>query len=710
MHNQTHLEKIFQPRSIAVFGASEREHSVGRKVFCNLLNSQFAGKLYPINPKHKKVFGHTCYASLNEVNDVDLAVIVTPAATVPTILRQCGEKNIHSAIIISAGFSETGEKGKELEQNILDIAKQYQIHFIGPNCLGVMRPSSHLNATFDNNDALPGDIALVSQSGAICAAILDWAMEREIGFSTIVSMGNSIDLDFGDVLEFLAHDKKTKSILLYIEGVHYPERFMQGLRAASAKKAVIALKAGRNTSGVRAVHSHTGALVGDDDIFTAALNRGGAVRVDSIEQLFTAAQVLSNSHRASGNKLMIVTNGGGAGVMAADHATDLNLTLPEPNEKLLSTLNSILPTAWSHQNPIDMLGDATPERYRQVVEACLQDEDSDGLISILVPVAMSQPLHVAKEICQFEQQSKKPLIACWMGDKQSKSSRQLFAEHHIPCFSTPEVAVEAFSYLSRYFHNQKLLAQLPSKKMNSKNNFSLAKKIIATAQNEKRDTLTMQETKQLLASIDLPITKSIEAMTADEAVSAAEQIGYPVAIKILSPDITHKQDVGGVKLNIATPEAVRKAFDNIMSAAKSHAPTAKMLGVTVEHMQQNPNDRELMIGVLRDPVFGSVITFGMGGSLVEVIRDRAIGLPPLNDFLARHLIAETRAAKMLDEFRGKPPVKINLLIDILLRISDLVIEFPKIKEMDINPLLINDKDAIVVDARLMIDTKNANSG
>lgn len=567
-----------------------------------------------------------------------------------------------------------------------------------------MRPHSHLNATFDNNDALPGNIALVSQSGAVCAAILDWAMKKEIGFSTIVSIGNSLDLDFGDMLDYLALDPLTKSILLYIEGVHYPRRFMSGLRAAARMKPVIAIKAGRHETGVRAVHSHTGALVGDDDVFSAALNRNGAVRVISIEQLFTAAQVLSSPYRAKGDRLTIATNGGGAGVMAADRATDLNIPLSQLSDNTLAALNKILPPQWSHQNPIDILGDATAERYHNVVETCLKDENSDALLTILIPVAMSQPYQVAQEICTFAKQTNKPLIACWMGEKQSEDSWKLFADNKIPCYSTPEVAVEAFSYLANYYQNQQLLLQIPAPlSCASRSNIEGALLIINAVLAEKRKILTATESKAVLSAMGIPVAQAIEAHTANEALVAAESLGYPIAMKINSLDITHKQDVGGVLLNIPNGDEIRPAFNKMMESVKAKKPDARILGVTLERMYKSPNYRELMIGVVRDKVFGPVISFGMGGSLVEVISDRAVGLVPLNSFLIQQMIAKTKAMKLLGDFRGKPPINMDTLVNIILRVCDMACELPQIQELDINPLLIDEKGAIAADARIIVD-------
>lgn len=699
------LNGLFEPKSIAIVGASERANSVGQKVLSNVLLGGFKGKVFPVNPKHKNVQGQKCYPSVNDIKaKVDLAMITTPAETVPGIVKDCGEKGIRLLVIISAGFSEMGEKGKALEQSILEVARDYHIRFIGPNCLGIMTPRSLLNATFDNNFAQPGDIALVSQSGAICAAILDWAIEKKIGFSTIVSVGNSVDLDFGDILNYLALDPCTKSILLYIEGVHWPRRFMSGLRAAACIKPVIAIKAGRNTSGVRAVHSHTGALVGDDDVFSAALDRCGAVRVMSIEQLFTAAEVLSGQGRATGNRLTIVTNGGGAGVMAADRATDLHIALPLPSEDTLAELNRVLPAQWSRQNPIDILGDATASRYEKTIAACLNDPKCDALLSILVPVAMSQPYEVANALLQFSQQTNKPLIACWMGEKQTRGAWQLFNDHKIPCYNTPEIAVEAFSYLANYYHNQQQLRQVPPPFIATTNtDVEGAALIINAALSEQRTVLTTSESKAALSAFGINVSQTIEAHSANEALIIAETIGFPVAMKISSPDITHKQEVDGVQLNIIHGEDVKRTYHQIIKRAQELRPTAKLYGVTIERMHQGPHVRELMVGVIRDNVFGPVISFGIGGSLVEVMQDRAVALPPLNAFLAEQLIAKTRAMKLLGEFRGKPPVNKAALIDMLLRVSDMVCELPQIREMDLNPVLIDEKGAVAVDARIIID-------
>lgn len=700
-----YLESLFNPTSIAVIGASDKPGSVGMKVFNNLLKAGFAGKLYPVNPKHTEIQGQRSYPSVKDINQsIDLAVITTPAKTVPQIIADCGEKGVRAVVIISAGFSETGAEGKELEQSFLALAHQHRIRIIGPNCLGIMRPPIKLNATFDNNMAISGNIALVSQSGAICAAILDWAINKKIGFSTMVSLGNAADVDFGEILDFLAIDTKTKSILLYMEGVHNARQFMSGLRAASRMKPVIAIKGGRFSQGSRAAHSHTGALVGDDDAFDAALRRAGAVRVLTIEQLFSAAEILSSNYRAKGDRLAIITNGGGAGVMAADRASELNIPLPPLSDKTLTQLNAVLPSEWSHQNPVDIIGDAPPERYHAAIDICAKDENIDGLLTILVPVAVSNPIKVAEEVIADAKKSTKPIIANWMGGKHVKSSWELFAENKIPYFETPEEAVEAFSYLADYQRNQQLLLQVPEPlSPQPKPDINGAKLVIESALSEHRNILTTIESKAILKAFSIPITQTIETHSSNEALVAAESVQFPVVMKISSPDITHKTDAGGVQLNIENAEAVRSTYNQLIENAKQYKPDAKILGVTVERMYQNPNNRELMIGVIRDKVFGPVITFGAGGTLVEIIHDRAIALPPLNQLIAKRLIERTRISKLLGAFRNMPPVNLDAIINILLRVSEMICELPYIQEMDINPLIANDKEAIAVDARIVVD-------
>ena len=704
-----YLAKFFQPNSIAVIGASDRPHSVGMKVFKNLLQGKFAGKLYAVNPKHTHILNQPCFSSVKKIDEnIDLAIITTPAHAVADILKECGEKKIQAVIVISSGFSETGKTGKELESTILKVAQQYHIRLIGPNCLGVMRPHINMNATFDNNFALSDGIALVSQSGAISAAILDWAVNKKIGFSSLISLGNSADIGFGDVLDYLAIDHETKSILLYIEGIQNSRRFMSGLRAAARKKPIIAIKGGRNKQGSRAALSHTGAIIGDDDVFDAALKRAGVVRVITIEELFLAAEILSTGHyQVKGNRLIIITNGGGAGVMAADHASKLNVFLPDLSKKRVDELNKVLPAQWSHHNPIDIIGDATPERYHSTLDIC-SEEEVDGILTILVPVAMSNPLQVAKQIIHDSEQKNKLILACWMGEKQVKSSWKLFEKNKVPYFDTPEKAVSAFSYLADYYQNQQLLFQIPKPfSSEPKPDIETARSIIQLALGQNRNVLTTIESKKILKSFLIPISEPKEAKTKEEAVAIAKQIGFPLVMKINSPDISHKQEAKGVALNITNEVTVQETFEKLIDNAKQFNSNATIFGVTLEPMYKSHNDRELMIGVINDKVFGPVISFGSGGTFVEIYKDRALELPPLNKYLAENLINRTKISKALGQFRNMSAVNIDNIVNILLRVSEMVCSLPYIKEMDINPIIINDKDAIAVDARIVVQQQTS---
>jgi len=699
-----YLSNFFQPNSIAVIGASNRQNSVGMKVFKNLLEGKFIGKLYAVNPKHSNVQNQLCYPHLKDIpENIDLAIITTPNHTVQKILTECGEKNIGAAVIISSGFSETGKEGKELELKILKTAEQNHIRIIGPNCLGIMRPHIKMNATFDNNFALPDGIALVSQSGAISAAILDWAVNKKIGFSSLISLGNGSDVDFGDVLDYLAIDSKTNSILLYIEGIRNARRFMSGLRAAARTKPVIAIKGGVNHQGSRAALSHTGAIIGNDDVFDAALKHAGVVRVGTIDELFSAAEILSSRHyQVKGNRLIIITNGGGAGVMAADHASKLNVSLPELSQKTIESLNKVLPKQWSHHNPVDIIGDATPERYHVALDICSK-ESVDGVLSILVPVAMSDPIKVAKQIIRDSKHSEKLILACWMGEKQVRSSWKLFDKHKIAFFNTPEKAISAFSYLADYYYNQQLLLQIPKPfSPEVQPDIAVAHSIIELALKENRNILTTIESKKILKAFLIPVTEVEEAKTTEEAITIGRDMGFPLVMKINSPDISHKQEANGVVLNITNEQTVQETFNKLMDSAKKIFPNAHILGVTLEPMIKGPYDRELMIGVINDKVFGPVISFGAGGTFVEINKDRALALPPLNKFLAERLIARTKIAKALKKFRNMPAISMDAIINILLRISEMICALPQIQEMDINPIIVNDKNAIAVDARIIV--------
>jgi acetyltransferase len=699
-----YLDRLFSPRSIAIFGASTRPNSVGALLYDNLLAGQFEGALYPINPKHKELKGAPCYPDIQAIPEpVDLAVIATPAATVPEIIHACGEHGVRAAIVLSAGFSEGDGKGAVLERKMLEAARQYPLRILGPNCLGLIRTKVGMNATFSKNAAQRGQMALVSQSGALCTAILDWAESRGIGFSAIASLGDAADVDFGDLLDYLAQDNETKSILLYVEGIRNSRSFMSGLRVAARMKPVVVIKAGRHSTGSQAALTHTGALIGDDDVFDAALQRAGVVRADSISQLFAAAQLLSASHRVSGNRLAIITNGGGPGVMATDRAADLGVQLAVLSPTTLERLEKNLPAQWSHGNPIDILGDATDERYAMATEACLSDPEIDGVLVMLTPQAMTDPEACARAIVKAREKNDKLVLTCWMGDGHVRSANALFAQYHIPAFSNPESSVEAFAFLANYYRNQQLLVQVPaSLSKRSKPDIEGAQLIIESALAEQRTLLTPLEAKALLHAFAIPVTSGTLCRSANEALIAAENHGFPVVMKITSPQLSHKSDVGGVRLNISNAQAVRTAYNELVDEVQGKAPDAEIDGVLIEPMYQSPNARELLAGVTRDPVFGPIITFGAGGTAVEIMRDRAVALPPLNRFLATTLIHQTRTAKLLQGHRNLPPTNLDEVAQALCRISEMVCELPQIVEMDINPLVADEMGVIALDCRIVV--------
>ncbi|AHK78046.1 acetyl-CoA synthetase [Ectothiorhodospira haloalkaliphila] len=699
------LNRIFAPRSIAVIGATERTNALGSLVFANLVDAGFKGELYAVNPKHDKVHGRRCYPDVEAIGrPVELAVVATPARTVPNVLRHCGEHGVRGAVVLSAGFSESGRAGKRLEEEIMEISREYDLRLIGPNCLGVMRPGRGLNATFSKNKALPGNLALVSQSGAICTAILDWAESQEIGFSAVASMGDASDVDFGDVLDYLALDRETRSILLYVEGIHNARRFMSGLRAAARMKPVIVIKSGRHAEGSRAAMSHTGSLVGADDVFDAALERAGGVRAMTIQQLFSAARILSSGYRVEGNRLAIITNAGGPGVMATDRAVELDVNMARFSTETMDKLNKALPEQWSHGNPVDILGDADAERFENAMTACLEDSGVDASIVMLTPQAMTDPLAVAEVTSRIAKKVKKPVLGCWMGDIQVREGRDHLTRERLPHFTTPEASVEGFAYLAAHKRNQRLLLQVPSPLSDrGRTDVHGARLIIEGALSEGRKLLSTLESKAVLSAFRIPVTQTMRANTAGEALVAAGTVGYPVAMKIDSPDITHKSDVQGVRLNIASAESVRSAFQTMVEDAQRLKPGARINGVTLERMHQSTYGRELMVGVLRDPVFGPVISFGSGGTSVEVIKDRAVALPPLNEVIIEGMIARTKVAKLLKEFRNMPAVDEQALEQVLLRVSEMVCELPEIQEMDINPLIADDRGLAAVDARITVN-------
>lgn len=699
-----YLNKVFEPHSVAVIGASERENSVGAQVLRNIREGGFTGEIYPVNPKHDTVQGLKSYPSLREIDHpVDLVVIAIPAKAIPEVMRQCGEHGVGAVIVLSAGFGEIGKVGQLLQNEIVDIARTHNIPLMGPNCLGLIRPRIGLNATFAKSPARTGQVALVAQSGAFCTALLDWADSEGFGFSAVASLGATADVGFGDVLDYLAVDPETKSILLYIEGISDARSFMSGLRVAARLKPVIVVKSGRNESGTRAAQSHTGALMVGDHIFDAAIRRAGAVRVTTVNQLFAAASTLASKIRVEGPRLAIVTNGGGPGVMAADRASDLQVPLAELSKATVDKLSTVLPTHWSHSDPVDILGDADFERYRAATEIVLADKSVDGLLVLLTPQAMTNPTACAQGVVEAAKKSSKPVLACWMGQKLVAEGRQILTDNGIPQFTSPEAGVDAFGYLANYRRNQKALLQAPGPISRHKEpDVEGARLIIEHAMGERRYTLSNAESKAVLRAFNIPTSPSINVNSAADALVAAEGVGLPVAMKINSADITHKSDVGGVRLNIREPRSVRTAFREMMDSVKQQCPDARIDGVTIEPMLERPHAREIMIGIAKDPVFGPVISFGAGGTAVEIFADSEVALPPLNQYLSQELIRGTRAARFLRQFRNLPETKLEDLTDVLQRISEIACELPEVQELDINPLLVDETGVIAVDARIVV--------
>jgi len=703
-----YLKHFFTPNTVAIVGASERENSVGYRLLLNMQEAGFKGGLYPINPKHEQLLGLKAYPNIHAVpEDLDLVVIATPAPSVPGILRECGDKNVSSVIIISAGFGELGDEGKHLQQEILAIAHRYSIRIIGPNCLGVICPSGLLNATFGDGIVKDGSLALLSQSGAVCTAILDWAKVQDIGFSTVVSMGGAADIDFGEVLDYLATDSKTTGILMYVEGIRDARRFLSGLKAAARLKPVILIKSGRHEAGCKAAMSHTGAMVGGDNVFDAAIARAGVVRVYSITELFSAARVLANNYVVKKDRLAIITNAGGPGVMSTDRAEDVGIKLAELSSDSLDELNKVLPVHWSHANPIDILGDATADRYQKALEVCINDENIDGILVILTPQAMTEPTLVAQCIIDGAKASQKPILASWTGGAKVQAGRELFANSNVAHFNTPETAVDAFSFLANYAENQILLKQIPTATDElAKPDVTGARLIIERVLSEGRQVLTAQESKAILAAFHIPVTQTISVASAKDAMIAAETLRFPVVLKINMAEFSHKSDIGGVRLNINSVQEISKHYLEMEAAIKLAHPEISSVGMTVEPMFKSASGRELMIGVVRDPIFGPAISFGLGGTLVEILQDNAVAIPPLNTYMVEQLIAKTKAAKYLKAFRQLPPANIQALIEVLLNVSTMVSELPEILELDINPLIVDEYGAIAVDARIKAQLSN----
>ncbi|HXZ79812.1 MAG TPA: bifunctional acetate--CoA ligase family protein/GNAT family N-acetyltransferase [Terriglobales bacterium] len=698
------LDAVFAPRSVAVIGATERPASIGRRVLWALLSSPFGGTFFPVSKERRSVLGIKAYPSVRDVPEaVDLAVVVTPAASVPGVVEECVAAGVKAAIIISAGFREHGAEGAALEQQILEKLRGSRMRVIGPNCLGVMNPLTGLNATFSQTIALPGSVAFISQSGALCTAILDWSLHEMVGFSAFVSVGSMVDVGWGDLIDYLGNDPRTQSIVIYMESIGNARSFLSAAREVSLTKPIIVIKAGRSEAAAKAAASHTGALTGSDEVLDAAFRRSGVLRVNSIADIFYMAEVLSKQPRPKGPRLAILTNAGGPGVLAADGLVASGGKLAELSPASMEALNSFLPPHWSHGNPVDVLGDATPDRYSRALEITVNDPNCDGILILTAPQGLSEPTQIAELLKPHARGTGKPVLACFMGGADVAAGNEILNRAGIPTFQFPDTATRAFTYMWKYSYNLRGLYETPALPSYAETGIDreTAEKRILQVRESGRTVLTEAESKQLLADYGIPTVKTLIASTADEAVARAGQIGYPVVVKLHSYTVTHKSDVKGVRLNLRDAEAVRTAFYGIQRTVCDLVGEAAFQGVTVQPMISREGF-ELIVGSSIDPQFGPVLLFGAGGLLVEITRDRALALPPLNTTLARRMMEQTRVYSALQGARGHGGVDLTALEALLVRFSQLVLEHPWIKEIDINPLLASSNGLLALDARVVI--------
>ena len=706
--SQYNLNRIFRPRQVAVVGASEKAGSIGNALMKNLIDGRFSGTVLPVNPNYQNIHGHACYRSISALEKgVDLAIIATPMHGVPDIVGECVEKKVGGAVIISAGGREIGVPGREIEEKIRGIAHDGGLRIVGPNCIGIIRPGVNLNASFASEMPNAGNLAFVSQSGAICTAILDLALKERIGFSHFVSIGSMLDVDFGDMIDFLGNDSSAKSILLYIESLTNFRKFMSAARSVSRIKPIIVLKSGRSPAGARAAASHTGAMAGEDAVYDAVFKRAGIVRVDTIEELFDCAELMAKQPRPRGPRLAILTNGGGPGVMAADTLARHGQEPAPLDPKTLQDFDAFLPDFWSRGNPIDILGDASAERFDRALAICFNSKNLDGVLVILAPQALTDPLSVAETLAAAIQERRFPVFACWMGGNRIAAAVDVLNAAGIPTYDTPERAVRAFLYMVTYARSLEMLLEVPAKIAGDMAfDQEKAGRLIAGAPNQ--GFMLESDANEILTAYGLPMIRTKIAKNEAQATQAARELGYPVVMKLHSPDITHKTDAGGVLLDLRGDADVRAAFRQILSSVKQYNADARIEGVILQPYFSHP-DYEILLGAKRDPNFGPVILFGMGGIYTEVLKDRSLGLPPMNRLLARRMMQETKAYSLLKGYRNRPAADIERLEEMIIRLSQLLIDFPDIAELDMNPVLIKDGNPVAVDARILDSPLAANS-
>jgi acetyltransferase len=703
------LDAVFAPRSLALIGASRKAGSVGDVLARNLLSGGFAGEIAFVNVNGGEIMGRPAYRAVSDLpNAPDLAVIATPPETIPDLIGELGARGTRAAVVITAGFSELGAEGVALQQRLLRASRASCLRIVGPNCVGVLAPHSGLNASFAHLSPKAGGLALVTQSGAMLTAILDWAHVRGVGFSHMASLGGMADVDTGDIFDYLAGDPKASAILAYIESVTQARKFMSAARRAARVKPVIVIKAGRHAEGARAAQSHTGALAGADDVFDAAFRRAGLLRVRTIEELFDAAATLAHTRRLDGPRVAILTNGGGLGVLAVDRCIDEGLIPAELSPETLSALDRHLPRTWSHGNPVDIIGDAPPERYRAGMDALLKDPGVDAILALNCPVATADSTAAAGAVAASVAAARAvggdlpAVFASWLGTSQGRAAQGQLASAQIADYATPENAVQAIAHLWAFQRNQALLMETPPALAGHAHDRATARAVIEAAMAAGHTWLSEAEAKTVLAAYGVPVVATSIAATPEEAARTANRIGFPVALKILSPDITHKTDVGGVALNLKSTQSVLEAAETMLTKVRTAKPDARVQGFTVQAMAQKPGAHELICGIVDDPVFGPAILFGQGGVAVEAARDKAIGLPPLNAPLAADLISRTRVSRLLKGYRDRPAADLEAVTGVLMALQDLAADCPEVAELDINPLWADQHGVLALDARVRL--------
>lgn len=726
------LDKIFAPHRIAVIGASNKRSSVGYSVLKNLISTEFDGVIYPVNNKREAVQGIQAYPNIDALPNVpDLAIVCTPAASVPDLVHECGRAGVGGMIILSAGFKEVGSDGAALEEQIREARKNYDLRIIGPNCLGILAPHRNLNASFAASMPDAGSVALISQSGALCTSILDWAHKEGIGFSHFVSVGNMLDVSVADLIDYFGSDRHTKSIVLYVESITEARAFLSAASAFTRTKPIVAYKSGRFAESAKAAASHTGAMAGADDVYDAAFQRAGIERTFEIDELFDTAELLARHDPPHGPKLAIVTNAGGPGVIATDALIARRGVLAELSDTVIQQLDSCLPAYWSHGNPVDILGDATAQRFTDALRPVLDDHQTDAVLVVLTPQAMTDPVAIARAVGVAAKDSRKLVLAAWMGGTMVESGIEILQAAGIPTYSSPEHAVRAFMHLVEYGRNRELLYETPqevpidlpfrSVDPASEKNVSpddsghawqppptgLISRFLRHRTTQGQKILSEQDSKSILARYGIPTTQTLTATSARKAVQQADELGYPVVLKVLSPDISHKTDVGGVLLNLRNEDDVRKGYAEIVENANRLAPDAQITGVTVQPMFERDHGVELILGTKQDATFGAVILVGTGGTAAECFGDRALGLPPLNERLAYRMLESLKSWPLLKGYRGRPGVNMDELIQTLIRFSCLVADSPEILEFDINPLVVTQNGVMALDARAVVDDEAA---